>query len=81
MNSLEKAGLTASVDHIERFSKSGVPIYNSEVPDTAGRKMRRRTTTTKAIVNVAPAELVLSQLSSRSGRNFSCNNISDRVTN
>ena len=24
------------------FWKSGKPIYNSEVPDTAGRKMRRK---------------------------------------
>ena len=34
MNILEKAELTAS--------KSGIPFYNSEVPDTAGRKTRRR---------------------------------------
>ena len=26
---------------IARSSKSGIPIYNSEVPNTAGRKMRR----------------------------------------
>ena len=37
----EKAELTALVHHIERFSKSGLRIYNFEVPDTAGRKRRR----------------------------------------
>ena len=42
MNILEKAELTTSVRHIERFSKSGIPIYNSEIPDTAVRKPRRR---------------------------------------
>ena len=45
MISLEKAELTASVYHIEIFSKSGILIYNSEALDTAGRKTRRRTTT------------------------------------
>ena len=42
MNTLGKAECTASVRHIERFSKSGIPIYNSEVPGTAGRKTKRR---------------------------------------
>ena len=42
MNALEKAELTALVRHIERLSKSGILIYNSAVPDTAGRKTRRR---------------------------------------
>ena len=42
MNTLKEAKLTASARHIERFSKSGVPISNSEVLDTAGRKTRRR---------------------------------------
>ena len=42
MNTLEKAELTASVRHFERISKSGIVNYNSEVQDTAGRKMRRR---------------------------------------
>ena len=32
---LEKAELIASIRHIARFPKSGIPIYNSEVPDTA----------------------------------------------
>ena len=34
--------LTTLVKHFERFSKSGIKIYNSEVPDTAGKKTRRR---------------------------------------
>ena len=38
MNTSEKAKLTASVCHIERFSKSRIPIYHSEGLDTAGRK-------------------------------------------
>ena len=41
MNTLQKTELTA-VRHIEIFSKSEIPIYNSEAPDTAGRKTRRR---------------------------------------
>ena len=44
MDSLEKAELTASIRHIAKFLKSGIPIYNSEVPDMAGRKTRRRRT-------------------------------------
>ena len=42
MNTLKKAELTHSVYDTERFSKSGIPIYNSEVPGTAGRKTRKR---------------------------------------
>ena len=42
MNPLEKVECTASVRHFERFSKSGILIYNSEVPGTAGRKTKRR---------------------------------------
>ena len=42
MNTLEKAVLTALVCHIEGFSNSGIPIYNSKYPDTASRKTRRR---------------------------------------
>ena len=41
MDSLEKTELTASIHHIGKFLKSGIPIYNSEVRDTSGRKMRR----------------------------------------
>ena len=40
MNTSEKAELTASVGHIKR---SGILIYNSEVPSMAGRKTTRRT--------------------------------------
>ena len=43
MNILEKAELTASICHIYIFLKSGIPIYNFEIPDTAGRKIRSRT--------------------------------------
>ena len=35
--------------HIARFLKSGIPIYNSEVPDTADRKTRRKRKRTQAI--------------------------------
>ena len=42
MDILEKAELTASFHYIARFLKSRIPFYNSEVSDTAGRKMRRR---------------------------------------
>ena len=43
-DTLENAELTASIRHITRFLKSGIPIYNSEVPNTIGRKTRRRKT-------------------------------------
>ena len=39
---LEKAEITASIRHIARLLKTGVPIYNSDVPDTAGRKTRKK---------------------------------------
>ena len=44
IDTLEKAELTASIRHIVILLKSGIPIYNSEVPDTAGRKTTRRRT-------------------------------------
>ena len=44
-NTSEKVEPTASTRFIKRFSKSGIPTYNSKVPDTTGRK--RITTTTK----------------------------------
>ena len=44
MDILEKAEFSASIRHIARFLKSGIPIYNSEVPDMAGIKTRRRRT-------------------------------------
>ena len=42
MSTLEKDEFTASIRHIERFLKSGIPIYNSKVPDAAGRKTIKR---------------------------------------
>ena len=42
MDTLEKTELTTSIRHTEKFLKSGIPIYHSEVPDKAGRKTRRR---------------------------------------
>ena len=50
MDTLEKAKLTDSMRHIARLLKSGIPIYNSTVPDMAGRKARRRSSRTYAIV-------------------------------
>ena len=44
MGTLKKAELTASIRHVARFLKSGIPSYNSEVPDTVGRKTTRRRT-------------------------------------
>ena len=43
MNTIKKVELTASVHHIERFSKSGIPIYNSrtrlaEKPEEEGEE-------------------------------------------
>ena len=42
MDTLVKAEFTASIRHIGRFLKSGIPIYNFEVPNTVGRKTRRK---------------------------------------
>ena len=42
MNTLEKAEVTASVNHIVRFSKSEMQIYNSKVQGMAVRKTKRR---------------------------------------
>ena len=44
MNTSKKAELTASIYHIERFSKSGILIHNSKVPDMTGRETRKRRT-------------------------------------
>ena len=38
MNTSERTELTTSLRHIERFPKSGIPIYNSKVSRTADRK-------------------------------------------
>ena len=40
IDALEKVELTASIRHIARFLKSGIPIYNSRVPDTASAAIR-----------------------------------------
>ena len=45
MDTSEKYEVIALAQDIERFSKSGILIYNSEVPEMAGRKMRRVTQT------------------------------------
>ena len=37
MNNLNKADLTSSIRHIERFSNSEIPIYNSKVPEKMNR--------------------------------------------
>ena len=42
MYALEKAELTTSMRHIVRFLKLGIPIYYPEVPDMAGRKVRKK---------------------------------------
>ena len=44
MNTLERAELTALIRHVAKFLISGIPIFNSEVRDTAGRKTIRRRT-------------------------------------
>ena len=44
MDTLENAEFLASICNIARYLKSGIPIYNSEVLDMAGRKARRRIT-------------------------------------
>ena len=43
MNTLEKAELTTSICQTEKFSKSGIPIYNSQALCMTGRKTRKRT--------------------------------------
>ena len=40
---------TAQICHIARLLKSGTPIYNSKVPNTAGRKERRKRRRIQAI--------------------------------
>ena len=42
INIAQKAELAASIRGTDRFSKSGIPIFNSEVPDKTGRKATRR---------------------------------------
>ena len=38
---LGKAEVTASVHHIEKYKKSGIPIYNFKALDTAGKKKKK----------------------------------------
>ena len=42
MDSLEKTALATLICHTERFSKSGIRIYNYKVQDATGRKTRKR---------------------------------------
>ena len=49
MDTSEKAGVTSSIGHIATFLQSGIPIDNSQVPDTAGRKTRRKSKRKQAI--------------------------------
>ena len=49
IDALENAELTTLIRHVSRFLKSGIPIYNSEVLDTVGRKTRRRRRRTQVI--------------------------------
>ena len=42
MDTLEKAEFTTSICRNARFLESGIPIYNSEVPNTAGRKNEKK---------------------------------------
>ena len=37
MNNLNKPDLTSSICHVERFSNSEIPIYNSKVPEKMNR--------------------------------------------
>ena len=38
MNTSERAKLTASIRHIERFAKSEIPVYKSEAQEKMGRR-------------------------------------------
>ena len=42
MDTLEKTELAALIRDIATFLKSGIPIYNCEVPDTAGRRTKTK---------------------------------------
>ena len=43
MGTSKNAELSALILHIARFLKSGIPIYNSNVPETVTKKKTRRT--------------------------------------
>ena len=44
MGTLKNAELSALILHIARFLKSGIPIYNSNVPETATKKKQQKNT-------------------------------------
>ena len=48
MDIFGKAEFTVWIGNIARFLKSEIPIYNSEVPCTSGRKTRKRRRGTQA---------------------------------
>ena len=41
MNASDKAEITVSIHHTERFSKSGIPNYNSEVQTRLAEKQQQ----------------------------------------
>ena len=57
MDTFRNAELPASIPDIARFLKLGIPIYNSEVPNAAGRKTRRRRTQGKRFAFHANAKV------------------------
>ena len=42
MNILEKAELITSIHHVDRFSKSAIPIHNSEISEILDRRKKRK---------------------------------------
>ena len=70
INNLEKAELITLVRHIQRFSKSRIPIYNSEVPDTAGRKTRRGRRTQAIAKRFAFYANTISEIDDKAPENF-----------
>ena len=63
MDTLGKAELTASIRHIAIFLKSEILIYNSQVPDAAGRKTRRRRTQALCVSRKPNHQFVIFNLS------------------
>ena len=49
MSTFEKAELTASVHHVDRISKSGILIYNSEVQTRMAEKKKKNKDNYKAL--------------------------------
>ena len=58
MDSLEKAELTTSIRHIAKFLKSGISIYNSEVPDMTGRKIEKKKGFKESKENYRPVSIL-----------------------